>query len=161
MGREIEKPKGETLKANKSVDSLKSMKMESDKAAELYKSRLENLSPRISRIEEDIADMLTVKVGDLAGLSHNLGSFIVEGDGGNLNFLDCWGKCDIFGNGSTPEDAEAVVLSRGSTRLRIIVECRRKRKENEKGLGRRFGEVFLLVDGATRVMKSCGMDLCV
>ncbi|GER30283.1 G-box binding factor 1 [Striga asiatica] len=114
MGREIEKLKGEILEANKSMDSLKSMKMESDKAAELYKSRLENLSPRISRIEEDIADMLTVKVGDLAGLSHNLGSSFVQGDGGNLNFLDCWGKCDISGNGSTPEDAEAVVLSRGA-----------------------------------------------
>ncbi|CAA0838801.1 Unknown protein, partial [Striga hermonthica] len=110
MSQEIERLKGEILEANKIVDSLGSMKMESEKAAELYKSRLENLSPRISRIEEDIAVMLTVKVGDLAGLSHNLGSFFVEGDGGNLNLLDCWGKCDISGNGSTPEDAEAVVL---------------------------------------------------
>ncbi|KAL6578764.1 hypothetical protein OROMI_008980 [Orobanche minor] len=91
----------ENIEANKTIEELRLKISESDKAAELYKSRIENLSARIRKIEESL------KVGDIADLVNDVRKLATSDEGGNLEFQDSRGKDDSAGN------ADAVVVSPG------------------------------------------------
>ncbi|KAL3619202.1 hypothetical protein CASFOL_036772 [Castilleja foliolosa] len=68
----IEELRRENLENKKTIEVLRLKNSESDKLATVYKSRLENLSPRIKKIEDNLADMLDIEVGDLGNLAMNL-----------------------------------------------------------------------------------------
>ncbi|KAL6578767.1 hypothetical protein OROMI_008983 [Orobanche minor] len=109
--RVVEELKGEIVEANKTIEELRVKKSESDKAAELYKSRFDNLSPRIVKTEENLANMLALKVGDLAGLVNEVRELATSEDGGILNFKELRGKNCSSRNHTMPDaDADDVVV---------------------------------------------------
>ncbi|KAL6530880.1 hypothetical protein OROGR_014740 [Orobanche gracilis] len=109
--RVVEELKGEIAEANKTIEELRVKKSESDKAAELYKSRFDNLSARIVKTEENLADMLALKVGDLAGLVNEVRDLATSENGKILNFKESRGKNCASRNHTTPDaDADDVVI---------------------------------------------------
>ncbi|KAI3453792.1 hypothetical protein Pfo_010455 [Paulownia fortunei] len=109
----VEELKHQNFEAAQTVDELRLKKLESDKAAELNKSRLENLAPRIMKVEEALANILNVKVEDLANIVDGMDK-PAAAEGENVDFLDFKGEKDSSGNGSTRDgwngDAENMVV---------------------------------------------------
>lgn len=96
-----EELKRQKFELSQTVDELRLKKLKSDKAAEISKSRLENLAPRIKKVEEALAQMLSVKVEDLADIVDDMDKPAAEEDGGDVDFPDSKGVKDNLENGST------------------------------------------------------------
>ncbi|KAG8382159.1 hypothetical protein BUALT_Bualt05G0047700 [Buddleja alternifolia] len=111
MEKVIKDLQHEKLNASRTMDELRVAKLESDKAAELNKKRFEDLAPRIVKVEEALANILNVKVENVAKIVDDLDNAAAEEEGGNVNFVESKGEKDILGNGDAEENA--VVKSPG------------------------------------------------
>ncbi|KAL3619221.1 hypothetical protein CASFOL_036791 [Castilleja foliolosa] len=108
--RSVLELKRKNLEANRTIDELRLKKSEADKV-ELNRSRLDSLAPRIVEIEELLADILNVNVGDLAGLAGEVCNLAkASEDGANVEYHDFRGKNDSFGNVSTFDNAKDEVV---------------------------------------------------
>lgn len=105
--------------ANQTIIELRVKRMESDKAAEVYGSSLNNLDPRILKLETNLAKMLSVNMEDLPYLVHGTSNLAAAAaattdaeEGGKIlpNFVE--GGSDGLDNGQANADAnDGVVVS--------------------------------------------------
>ncbi|KAL6530875.1 hypothetical protein OROGR_014735 [Orobanche gracilis] len=87
--KELRNKNLENIEANKTIEELRLKISESDKAAELYKSRIENLSARIRKTEE------ALKVGDIADLMNDVRKLATSDEGDSRGKDDSTGYADV------------------------------------------------------------------
>ncbi|KAL6536379.1 hypothetical protein OROGR_012951 [Orobanche gracilis] len=87
--KELKNKNLENMEANKTIEELRLKISESDKAVELYKSRIENLSARIRKTEE------ALKVGDIADLMNDVRKLATSDEGDSRGKDDSTGNADV------------------------------------------------------------------
>ncbi|KAL0290696.1 UNVERIFIED_CONTAM: hypothetical protein Sangu_2561400 [Sesamum angustifolium] len=100
--------KRQNIELTQTVDDLRLKKLESE-------SRLENLTPRIKKVEEALAHMLSVKVEDLVNILDGIEGVAAEDERGNVDFPDSEGVKDNLENDSSQDegDGDAVNMAVG------------------------------------------------
>ncbi|KAK4422537.1 hypothetical protein Salat_1836200 [Sesamum alatum] len=101
-----EELKRQNIELTQTADDLRLKKVESDDAAKTNKSRLENLAPRIKKVEEALAHMLSVRVEHLADIVDRMEGRAAKDERGNVDFPDSKGANDNLKNDSTQDGGD-------------------------------------------------------
>ncbi|XP_011073624.1 uncharacterized protein LOC105158540 isoform X1 [Sesamum indicum] len=98
--------KRQNIELTQTVDDLRLKKLESE-------SRLENLTPRIKKVEEALAHMLSVKVEDLVTFLDGIEGVAAKDERGNGDFPNSEGVKDDLENDSSQDEGDDDAVNMG------------------------------------------------